>query len=432
MKALIITSQSELSLFANLFINSTDSNIEFYEANSLSDSVELLSQSNEFEIIFIGHKIIKDMDLSKLAQGLIPFINEGKAKIYGTNHAFKGKKFAKYYNRLYPMSKILLDICSDFNLKMQKDEEHISFPLISLMEFEKYPFDCLVKDSSGKFIEVFQEGEEVDVGDILTQKDSSGDLIYISTKIIEEKIRILEIALSIEQNNSCKLNPKQSFIDATEYTLDILKASGIEVPEGAHLANSTNFKSALELSKIYNHKSNLKKLFTKDSSFYVKHVSMTSIVCQCLLKESGLYEERNVKKLLAAANFQNIFLKSDSECYVYEESQIDRFEEVERNRILYHAELAYKLLSKNPLFDPDVLTIIREQHGKTNSGGYPEVLVGKTKLSIIFQMATLFSQMYLISLVKYGEVDVQKILSYMKPKFSSRHYKTLEQLNKFN
>lgn len=430
-KALIITSQKNLSLLTNIFLNNGVVNLECFAAESVSMSVDLLEQFQDFDLIFVGHKIQKDMELKELARVLKPVIENGKAKIYGTNKAFKGKKYAKYYNQFYPITKILIDIYEDIQNCDNPDIDYIPFSLLSLMEFDTYPFDCFSLKNNNEFERVFKEGEDIEAGDILGQRDLGTDSIYISKEKINKKITVLENALKLEDENSCVINPKQSFSAATEYALDILESSGIDIPEGAVQANLNAFKDASELAAIYDHKSSLKTLFNKASSFYVKHVSMTCLMSQFILKELEMGDQKTINKFLAAANFQNIFLKNSKEFLVYEDAHLEHFEPEDQERISKHAQMAYELLRINPLFDQDVLLLIREQHGQSVSHGFPETLSGKTKLSIIFQIATLFSQRYLIAIERSEEVDTRKIVDYLHEKLTTKDAKLLKAFKKF-
>lgn len=427
-KILLITSQDDFSLLANIFLNNSKQDVQCVVAPSISESLKNIEENKNFDLIFLGHKVVKDESLKLLSQSLIPIINEGKTKIYGTNKAFQGKEFAKYYNPFYPIVKIFVDIYYDLSLIKNPNENFLSFPSLSLLDFKTFPFDCYKKEKENYF-QAFREGEEVEVGNILLECGEEDKTVYLSRKNINEKIKILNNALKVQLDIDCGDDPVGSFDAATDYTLQILAESGINVPEGAANINFSSFVNAVDISKEFDKKSRLKELVAKPSEFYVKHISLTGLMCQTILKETDLYDRKNIKKLLSASNFQNIFLESYSEYTIYEDEHINSdFSQEAKKRIENHALLAYDLLRKNPLFDTDVLVIIKEQHGDARGIGFPDQMVGKTRLSNVFQIASLFSQMYLMLYEKNPQVNTQAIFDYITDKVQSKDKSILKAL----
>ena len=158
----------------------------------------------------------------------------------------------------------------------------------------------------------------------------------------------------------------------------------------------TAFKQTRELLKDQlSQKSQLKALLEKNSSFYYKHVSLTSLMCCYILDSIQITDVHIKEKLCIASNVQNLFLHNKKEVLIISDDELNEFPVSEHPRIIQHPILAVDLLSKNPKMDKEILTIIKEQHGDKRGIGYSDVYESSFQLSLIFQVASLFSQLYL-------------------------------------
>lgn len=428
-KALFITSQPDLQQLSNIFLNNGEEHIECMIASSISKSVEILNASEEIDLIFLGHKIDKDLELKELTKVLLPKINGGVTKIYGTNRAFKGKEFAKYYNELVPISKILIDIYSDLEIAKGSNNGYISFPLLGLLEFKIYPFDCffkMKKQDEINYVHVFREKEEIDFEDIYKYQEKNVKSVFVSEQKVNEKIKILENALKHQAGEDLGKDPEKSFEVSAQYAIDVLKESGLKLPDEIVDRNREAFSTTKEILKSPKGKKDLQELMGKSNDFYFKHVSMTSLMCCFILGELGVDEDANLKKLCAAANFQNIFLKDEKELMVFDDEQLEHFDEEQRKRIERHPLMACDLLSNNPLIDSDVLKIVKEQHGDKRGMTFPGTIVSSSKMSTIFQIASIFSQKYLIDYERDGSVDAMKVFAFVTDRLSSKDQNILK------
>jgi hypothetical protein len=418
-KVLFISSDKTLQQLFSVFLNNGAESVHCLIADSISQSVSIINETPDLSLIFVGHKLIKDLGLKELSKILIPLINGPKCKFYGTNKAFQDKGFAKYYNELVPINKILIDISNDLNLTSGTIEGFIPFPLICLAEFMEYPFDCFVKikkNDKPTFIQILREFEEVEVSDLEKYQDKGVSSIYVSVEKINEKIRILENSLKNKLVKELLKYPYKSFEITAQFALDVLKESGLNLPDGILDRNKEAYLSTQELIKSSKSKGGLKKLMSKESSYYFKHVSMTSLMCCYILEELGMGGDLNRQKLCAAASFQNIYLKTEDEMKIFSDDEVKNFPLEDQKRISNHPMMAFDLLSRNPLIDSDILKIIKEHHGDKRGMTFPETIISSSKISTIFQIASFFSQRYLIAYETSTDVDAMNIFNYISEK----------------
>jgi hypothetical protein len=90
--------------------------------------------------------------------------------------------------------------------------------------------------------------------------------------------------------------------------------------------------------------------------------------------------------------------------------------------------MASELLRKNPNFDADVLKVIKEQHGDKRGIGFPEKIQSSLKLSLIFQISTLFAQTYLIQVDKGLSPNVAEIYNRIHGKLTMKDQSILKAL----
>lgn len=428
-KALFITSQPSLYELSNIFLNNCEEEVECILAESLSKSVEFLSTDQSFDIVFVGHKLNKDIEIKELTKCLVPMINAGNVKIFGSNKAFSGKDFAFYYNELVPISKILLDIYRSLELGAVLDNDYISFPLSSLDHFKNYPFDCFLKikkNDKPAYIQIFREKDDKDQEDVDKYKNKGAKVVYVSLSKMNEKIAYLEKLLKSEIGEELLSDPDKAFEVSAQYSLEILKESGLGISDSTLARNTEAYNNTKNLVKNSKDKSKLKNLMNKNDGFYFKHVSMTSLMCCYILDELDVREDSNRQKLCSAAYFQNIYLENEEELKVSSSEELDTFGEEAKKRISDHPMMAFDTLSKNPLIDSDVLKLIKEQHGDKRGMTYPDMISSSSKMSLIFQIASLFSQRYLIEYEGQGEVNPIQIFNYVASKLNSKDQEILK------
>ncbi|MBT4792601.1 MAG: hypothetical protein HON90_13595 [Halobacteriovoraceae bacterium] len=429
-KVLFITAQVELQQLANIFFSNATVKVDCIIVDSISKSVAILNSEQDIDVIFVGHSVKKDLDLKNLSQALIPHINREVVKIYGTNLAFRNTEFAIYYNELTPVSKILIDIHQYLGLLSCYDETYLPFPLNSLSLFDAYPFDCffkIYKQERESYVHVFREKDDVDLVDIRKYGQKGVESVFVSVDAINDKIKVLENALRLKSSKKLGNDIEASFELTAQYALDILQESGMNLPAETLERNREGFATTKNIIKNSKDKDVLIELMQDSNDFYFKHVGMTSLIC-CYILEALELEESNIQKLCAAANFQNIFLKDKPELLVSEENELDSFDKENRERVANHALLAFDLLSKNPLVDSDVLKIVREHHGDKRGICFAETFLSSSKISTVFQIASLFSQQYLLQYEQNQEIVPEKIFSLIATKLMSKDHTIIRNL----
>jgi hypothetical protein len=427
-KALFITSQPSLYELSNIFLNNSEQEVECVWAESLSKSVEVLNADPSFDLVFVGHKLNKDIEIKELTKCLVPMINNGGVKIFGSNKAFSGKDFAFYYNELVPISKILLDMYRSLELGAVLDNDFISFPLNSLDHFKDYPFDCFLKikkNDKPAYIQIFREKDEKDQSDVDKYKNKGAKVVYVSLSKMNEKIEFLEKLLKSEIGEELLSDPDKAFEASAQYSLEILRESGLDISESTLTRNTEAYNNTKHLVKNSRGKNDLKSLMSKNDGFYFKHVSMTSLMCCYILDELLLTEESNRQKLCSAAYFQNIYLENEAELRVSSNEELEKFDLDAKKRICNHPMMAFDTLSKNPLIDSDVLKLVKEQHGDKRGMTYPDMISSSSKMSLIFQIASLFSQRYLVEYESDEKVNPIQIFNHVASKLNSKDQEIL-------
>jgi hypothetical protein len=82
----------------------------------------------------------------------------------GTNKSIANKPWATYFHEYTPVQKIMFSFLRLITTK-KLDSQYISFPLLCLLEFEVYPFNCHVKvkkDDKPRFVHIYTSQGEVE------------------------------------------------------------------------------------------------------------------------------------------------------------------------------------------------------------------------------------------------------------------------------
>lgn len=421
-KALFISSEDELHLLSSLFLNQGEKKIRVLPARSISESNDFLDEE-KFNIIYLGHKIKKDQELSELAKRLMIQIKENKSTVFGTNKALKGKEWANYFNPMASHFSIMQEVVKHIGSTI-KSEQTISIPILSVLEFDTYPADVYLH-SEGKLKKVKKAGEDILIEDIYGYQEMGHEVLHLHAQTIHEQIeRMNESQEQFESDN-----PEKNFEQALEYTVELLKTSNLPLKE-EYVQMSTQaqaeVKNIIHASK--ESRSVLKDLVSKKEKYYFKHMSMTSMICCFILDEMMLTDESMKQKLCLASQFQNIYLQNEKEHKVSNDDELVHFKPEDKKRIHQHALLAAELLKKNPNFDADVLKVIKEQHGDKRGIGFPDKIQSSLKLSLIFQISTLFSQTYLTHIDKGLTPNVAEIYDRIHKKLTMKDQSILKAL----
>lgn len=383
-------------------------------ATSLSKAIQVLTEETGHVLIFIGHKLIKDAELSELAKGLMPIINAGKTKIYGTNKAFNGKEWATFFSELTPINKIMLTMHDEVGKRNPDNEQYVPLSLVSLLEFELYPFNIHVKikKSTGlSYLQILKEGDEITFDEINKYREKKVKYIYADAKEMQAKIEILEKMFKDKTQNNKEKSVEESFDDSLDYSIQILDDSGIELKENYKLVTKQAFGNMDGIISGASEKGKLQNLLGNADTFYFKHITMTSLIGCYILDEMHLSDRNLKQRLCTAANFHNIFLGDEEELKVDLGEQLGRFDEDGIKRLREHPLMTCNLLKDIPEMNAEILKMIKEHHGASNGIGFTGKINSFSKMSLIFQVSSLFAQLFITAYEKSGgtKPDMGKI-----------------------
>lgn len=421
---LLITSQVELYYLASLFFNQGESTFRVLWARSVSESIDLIEEQTDFSLVYLGHIIHKDASLKDLSTKLIPIVNAGHCLIAGTNRALNGKEWASYFNEFETALNIFKGIFKLLNFSPPSNQS-FEVPPLTLLEYEKYPVDFFQREGA-KFKLIFPKGAEVDIDEIYEVQSP----LFVLMEDAQSEMNNLNRQVS---NNHNQEDPKfdVSLELATEHTISLLKKSGFPIKEQYVDLTKDSINETKEVVKnAKKSKEQLMALLNKKQKFYYKHISMTSLIGCYILDEMMLTDEELKKKICLASQFQNIFLHSESELKVFDDEQVGRFQLEEKKRVMNHPLMAFELLAQNREIDADVLKIVREQHGDKRGVGFPDNMQSSLKLCLIFQVATYFSQRFLIEHENGLQPQVTKIYDGIYGKLTVKDQSVMKALKK--
>lgn len=409
---LFISSNKKLQQLATLILESEQMSKNLVFASSISEAIGHLR--SQWCVIFLGHNLTLDQPINELAKELKPYILSKETQIIGTNAALKTKEWAYYISQLSQPELITLQIAEQIN----KDEKSIDFfpiKLTSLLDFSEFPFNVyvkIIKNKEPRFLKIYNRGDDMYFDDIQKYKDKNIEYVYIAKEKSENVVAQSTEAVQKDDSEDLHIEPAEVMKMAIDYTVDLLTKSGFKIAD-TFIARSLNAFKEMDsiIEKNEEHKHQLRTLLNKETNFFIKHVSMCSIVSCYMLDLMIIGDTKYKEKLCIAANMQNIFLETEDELKFNSMEQINHFDEEHRKRILEHAKMASDLLSENYDFDTDILKIIRCHHGDEQGLSFPEQISSFNKVYSVFQVATLFSQLYLIQLERFGKVDLEKVFS---------------------
>lgn len=390
-KALFITSQEEVHLLASLVLNKGERDIIILPARSISESLDLLEEHNDFNLIYLGHKIQKDREISVLSKALVELVRDQNIILCGTNKALADREWASYVHEFTPLMQVMSDILMALGFEPNSNE-YVQLPSLSLLEFEKYPANFFTLNNEL----VLKAGDEVLIDVVYELIEKGNDFLLAKVSDIDlavEKMRKGESKVRVKNSEDVK----QYFELANEYAQEILLKQNLKINK-SHLKISLAAQDEI-LKIIHDNKSSIddiRSLLYKDYKLYYKHVALTSIVGCMVLDELYLTEVSLKEKICLAAQFQNITLEDEKDLMVFDREQLDHFTNHEKKKLINHATDALKLIESLPDIDGNVLKMVKEHHGDKRGIGYPDKMESSLKLSMIFQIVALFSQIFLV------------------------------------
>ena len=390
-KALFITSQEEVHLLASLVLNKGERNIIILPARSISESLDLLEEHSDFNLIYLGHKIKKDREISELSVALVQASQLPGVLLCGTNKALNKKDWAQYIHEYTPLLQVMSMILKALGFTPQSREQ-VLIPCLSLLEFSHYPANFFTNQNEM----VLKAGDEVEIEVVYSLIEKGHDSLIAKVSDIDqavEKMRKDESQIRVRNREDVT----HHFELANEYAEQILLSQNLKISK-SHLKISLAAQDEM-LKIIYDHKNSIediRSLLHKDYKLYYKHVALTSIVGCMVLDELYLTEVSLKEKICLAAQFQNITLEDEKDLMVYDRDQLNHFTSFEKKRLVNHAADALKLIECLPDIDGDVLKMVKEHHGDKRGIDYPDKMQSSLKLSMIFQIVALFSQVFLV------------------------------------
>ena len=427
---LFVSSEKILKQQACLFLLSDEQSINITFASNLKRSIEILDSPMKFDYIYLGHKVIVDDELKNLTKSLLPIINNNEARIIGTNQALREKQWAQYWHELTPHRSLIQKVKSVVNIS-QSSSTYLKAPISILSQFDHYKFNfylAVEKNQNKNYILLYKKGAEFEQDSFNKYVNKGLRSLYIKK---EELDSVQSSFKSEEDSDSIELckSPNSALKLTSEYANEILKEAGFKISSNIHTLSSEVFKNALNLSdKIKDHKKTVLSLLERNEIFNYKHTSMTSLISCYILDELKLFDQNLKEKLCFSSFFQNIFLNTEFELKISDQSELASYSQKDKDRILNHAQKASKLLGQDNKISSDILRIITEQHGTNNGFGFSDKINSNLKLSLIFQIASDFSLSYLSEYEAFGCVDTGKIFEDIYKKVDHKHSNLLRSL----
>lgn len=193
-KVLFISSETALYEMATIFLNFGDNDCVCHIARTIGEACETLG-SGQYDLIFMGHKISLDYDVSNLNKALKDNISKFSPLVFGTNKSLVEQDFARYYSSLIPMTKIILDVFNELGFKQSDAVDYIPFPVESLKGFTEFPFDCFLKIKKGdkfNYLHLFRLRESIEKEDIEKLLSKGAKEIYTSFEQMQKRVAELD------------------------------------------------------------------------------------------------------------------------------------------------------------------------------------------------------------------------------------------------
>ncbi|MBG60852.1 MAG: hypothetical protein CME67_00685 [Halobacteriovoraceae bacterium] len=412
-KVLLLTSADELAQYADLCLNqATSANVVVTTCRSIKQSCELLEEQAKYNLIFLGHKIEQDGDKKALSQCLLPYINGGETVICGTNKAFQGKEWAKYYHYMESPQKLLANMFEELALVSEDGEEgYVSIPVPSLHRFKTLPFDCFIK-MRDKYLKVYSMGDSLEEADISKYADKKLECIYLVKEQAQSAMEKLYTKLVAQNVPSHSANPEEAAAESVDYASYLLEQVGISVKNGEQIKAS--FEDYMKLIKK-SRKASLKELLNQKQGLVYKHSSLTALLGSYLLEELDWNLKGGDESLALASYFQNMYLTTDQEILVSSDAELATIQKEDRREVVRtHAKIAETFLVDSGVDNVELIRLVIEQHGNLRGVGFSDKIMCTSKLSGLFQVASRFAVLFLKEYEVHHEPNLKKNLTELK------------------
>tara|TARA_Y100000782_G_scaffold84715_1_gene91824 strand:+ start:16761 stop:18071 length:1311 start_codon:yes stop_codon:yes gene_type:complete len=411
-KVLLLTSADELAQYADLCLNqATNANVVVTTCRSIKQSCELLEEQAKYNLIFLGHKIEQDGDKKALSQCLLPYINGGETIICGTNKAFQGKEWAKYYHYMESPQKLLANMFEELSLSTEDAGEYVSMPVPSLHRFKTLPFDCYIK-MRDKYLKVYSMGDSLEEADISKYADKNLECIYLVKEQAQSALEKLYTKLVSQNVPSHSENPEEAAAESVDYASYLLEQVGIQVKNGEQIKAS--FDEYMKLIKK-SRKASLKELLDQKQGLVYKHSSLTALLSSYLLEELDWNLQGGDESLALASYFQNMYLTADEEILVSTDAELATIKKEDRREVVRtHAKIAETFLVESGVDNVELIRLVMEQHGNLRGIGFSEKIMCTSKLSGLFQVASRFAVLFLKEYEVNHEPNLKKNLTELK------------------
>ncbi|MBC77822.1 MAG: hypothetical protein CME64_17585 [Halobacteriovoraceae bacterium] len=411
-KVLLLTSADELAQYADLCLNqATNANVVVTTCRSIKQSCELLEEQAKYNLIFLGHKIEQDGDKKALSQCLLPYINGGETIICGTNKAFQGKEWAKYYHYMESPQKLLANMFEELSLSTEDAGEYVSMPVPSLHRFKTLPFDCYIK-MRDKYLKVYSMGDSLEEADISKYADKNLECIYLVKEQAQSALEKLYTKLVSQNVPSHSENPEEAAAESVDYASYLLEQVGIQVKNGEQIKAS--FDEYMKLIKK-SRKASLKELLDQKQGLVYKHSSLTALLSSYLLEDLDWNLQGGDESLALASYFQNMYLTADEEILVSTDAELATIKKEDRREVVRtHAKIAETFLVESGVDNVELIRLVMEQHGNLRGIGFSEKIMCTSKLSGLFQVASRFAVLFLKEYEVNHEPNLKKNLTELK------------------
>ena len=289
------------------------------------------------------------------------------------------------------------------------------------------------EENSKDYQTLFSPGEEITKDKINNYISMGVDQIFIQKndrlKLVNQISNEMISELSFD-----KLNDNERVVAGAvqiETVSDKFREIGV-TKETVDSAKKALRNVAKDVKKNKSLKSMLQNLLNNKASYLYKHIQILSFVSLHLIKHADWAKKEHEDKLMFAAFFHDILLKTDEQAQITTKEDFDKSElnfELKEG-LKHHALRASELARIFPKSPAGVDLLIRQHHGALNGVGFPtNYSPNLSPLSLNFIVA----EAYTDKVIEAGDGKVNKpiIFSYLHRRFPmNRFKKIIESLEK--
>jgi len=394
----IISTKNSLRDYLITILNSNEYNI--FTCESVSEAIKSVSVL-EPRVIYIGHSLNVDTDISQLNSKIIELCNKGSI-LFGTNNAIKKSSPKNYFNYQLNINNIEKRINEILHLKQQSN--YVPLEIQSLIDFKLLDFDLYLKVGNHKYTKVYSCAEK-DFEVVKKYITQGIKFLYISNDNYINFIGKFKKNHIVDYGNR---NTREIFLDTIDYSTQFLKEISFEIEENPFFDGYINsLLNRVTSSRHSFFKEIESSIADEKANFNLKVNTLTMLLAFHLSEslEKNLTFEWNTKqiteKLLTASIMHNAEISDRPDLIkITTPEQFDELDILSKKLVNSHAARIHSksILLKN--LDTDVNRILIEQHGSKSGYGINN-LPTEFKLSQLFKICSDLS----VKLIEFYESD---------------------------